>query len=143
MIEGSPPPGGGFHRKNFAVYLHESANPRRLFLMSQTLIETGITEEQHSEQDAQPTSPEPALTLSADDFSALEERVVRAVELVKRERQGRAAAEERAARAESLLSEQDPIVGQMKQEIRSLRTERDQVRQRVERLLSQLDALEL
>jgi hypothetical protein len=31
----------------------------------------------------------------------------------------------------------------MKQEIRSLRTERDQVRQRVERLLSQLDALEL
>lgn len=111
--------------------------------MSQTLIETGIAEEQHSEQDAQPTSPEPALTLSADDFSALEERVVRAVELVKRERQGRAAAEERAARAESLLSEQDPIVDQMKQEIRSLRTERDQVRQRVERLLSQLDALEL
>jgi hypothetical protein len=118
--------------------------------MSQTLIETGVAEErqsekeQQSEQDAQPTSPEPAaLTLSADDFSALEERVVRAVELVKRERQGRAAAEERAARAESLLSEQDPIVDQMKQEIRSLRTERDQVRQRVERLLSQLDALEL
>ena len=36
--------------------------------------------------------------MSADDFSALEERVQRAVELVKRERQARAeAAEERAA----------------------------------------------
>jgi hypothetical protein len=31
----------------------------------------------------------------------------------------------------------------MKTEIRSLRAERDQVRQRVERLLSQLDSLEL
>jgi hypothetical protein len=113
--------------------------------MSQTLIENEVAEERQSAQDVlQSDSPEPAaLTLSADDFSALEERVVRAVELVKRERQGRAAAEERAARAEALLSEQSPVVDQMKHEIRSLRTERDQVRQRVERLLTQLDALEL
>lgn len=113
--------------------------------MSQTFIETEVAEERRSEQGDFPSStPEPAaLTLSADDFSALEERVVRAVELVKRERQQRAAAEERAARLEAQLSEQAPVVDQMKQEIRSLRTERDQVRQRVERLLSQLDALEL
>ncbi len=113
--------------------------------MSQTLIENEVVEGRQPAQDVlQSESPEPpALTLSADDFSALEERVVRAVELVKRERQGRAAAEERAARAEALLSEQNPVVDQMKQEIRSLRTERDQVRQRVERLLTQLDALEL
>jgi septal ring factor EnvC (AmiA/AmiB activator) len=84
-----------------------------------------------------------AVTLSADDFSALEERVVRAVELVKRERQARAAAEDRAAKAEAQLAEETPVVEQMKQEIRSLRAERDQVRQRVERLLTQLDALEL
>ena len=84
-----------------------------------------------------------ALALSANDFSALEERVVRAVELVKRERQARAAAEERAAKAEAQLTEQAPVVEQLKQEVRSLRTERDQVRQRVERLLSQLDSLEL
>ncbi len=84
-----------------------------------------------------------ALTLSADDFSALEDRVVRAVELVKRERQARAAAEERAAKAEAQIAEQSPAVDQLKQEVRSLRSERDQVRQRVERLLAQLDALEL
>jgi hypothetical protein len=113
--------------------------------MSQTLTETEVAEQRQFEQDVAPTdTPEPAaLTLSADDFSALEERVVRAVELVKRERQARAAAEERATRAETQLTEQVPVLDQMKQEIRSLRAERDQVRQRVERLLSQLDALEL
>ena len=84
-----------------------------------------------------------ALALSADDFSALEERIVRTVGLVKRERQSRAAAEERAARAEAQLNEQSPLVDQLKEEVRALRLERDQVRQRVERLLSQLDALEL
>jgi predicted RNase H-like nuclease (RuvC/YqgF family) len=81
--------------------------------------------------------------LSANDFSALEERILRAIELVKRERQARTAAEERAAKAETQLTEQAPVVEQLKQEMRSLRTERDQVRQRVERLLSQLDSLEL
>ena len=68
---------------------------------------------------------------------------MRAVELVKRERQARAAAEERAVKAEAQIAEQSPIVDQLKAEIRSLRAERDQVRQRVERLLSQLDSLEL
>ncbi|HWT66135.1 MAG TPA: hypothetical protein VN151_08470 [Terracidiphilus sp.] len=90
----------------------------------------------------QPSAPEP-LAVSADDFTALEERIVRAVELVKRERQLRAAAEERAAIAESQLTEQSPVVEQLRDEIRALRSERDQVRQRVERLLAQLDALEL
>ena len=84
-----------------------------------------------------------ALTVSADDFSALEERIHRTVELVKRERQARAAAEERAANAEGQLRTQSPLVEQLRNEINALRAERDQVRQRVERLLKQLDALEL
>jgi len=112
--------------------------------MSQTFFEPEVAAERKGAPNPMPSSVEPpALTLSADDFSALEERVVRAVELVKRERQARAAAEERAAHAEAQLSEQSPVVDQLKQEIRSLRAERDQVRQRVERLLAQLDALEL
>ena len=84
-----------------------------------------------------------ALTVSADDFSALEERIHRAVELVKRERQARAAAEARAANAEGQLRTQSPAMEQLHSEINALRAERDQVRQRVERLLAQLDALEL
>lgn len=108
--------------------------------MSQTFWEPEVAEEHQSTE--QPTEPE-ALSLSAADFSALEERVVRAVELVKRERQARADAEERASKAEAQLGEQTPVLEQLRQESRSLRAERDQVRQRVERLLSQLDALEL
>jgi hypothetical protein len=86
--------------------------------------------------------PEP-LAVSADDFTALEERIVRAVELVKRERQLRAAAEQRAAKAEAEMAGQSPVVDQLRDEIRGLHAERDQVRQRVERLLAQLDALEI
>ncbi len=84
-----------------------------------------------------------ALRLSVDEFSALEERIVRAVNLVKRERQERAAAEERASAAEEKLSEQAPLADRLQKEVCALRDERDQVRQRVERLLAQLDALEL
>jgi Tfp pilus assembly protein PilO len=38
---------------------------------------------------------------------------------------------------------QSPVVEQMQNELNGLRAERDQVRQRVERLLKQLDTLEL
>jgi hypothetical protein len=91
-----------------------------------------------------PPAEEPqALTLSTDDFAALEERVLRAVSLVKQERQTRLAAEERAAQAETQLREQSPLMQRMETELASLKSERDQVRQRVEKLLTQLDALEL
>ena len=112
--------------------------------MSQTFFEAEVAEEQKADSRNVPSPAEPsALTVSADDFSALEDRVVRAVELVKRERRARVAAEERAGKAEGQLAEQSAAFDQLKQEIRSLRAERDQVRQRVERLLAQLDALEL
>jgi septal ring factor EnvC (AmiA/AmiB activator) len=91
---------------------------------------------------AAPAEPA-ALAVSVDEFAALEERIRRAVELVKSERQARAAAEERAAKAEEKLHAQSPVVEQLQSELHALRAERDQVRQRVERLLTQLDALEL
>jgi chromosome segregation ATPase len=112
--------------------------------MSQSFWKSDVAEEPQTEQHTMDSAARPtALALSANDFSALEERILRAIELVKRERQARTAAEERAAKAETQLTEQAPVVEQLKQEMRSLRTERDQVRQRVERLLSQLDSLEL
>jgi hypothetical protein len=84
-----------------------------------------------------------ALAVSADDFLALEERVQRAVEVVKRERQARAAADARAAEAEAKVLAQAAQTERLQSELSVLRAERDQVRQRVERLLAQLDALEL
>ena len=84
------------------------------------------------------------LAMSADDFSALEERVVRAVNLVKSERQARTAAEQRADRPrDTAAGAERAVVKSLQEEVRALNAERDQVRQRVERLLSQLDALEL
>ena len=83
------------------------------------------------------------LELSVDEFTALEERVLRAVNLVKRERLTRVEAEQNAAQLEAQLAEQRPVVDQLQAEVHSLRSERDQVRQRVERLLAQLDALEI
>ncbi len=97
-----------------------------------------------SEPEPRKPSDEPrSLTLSANDFSALEERILRAVEVVRRERHARAEADERAARAEAQLHEQSPLLEQLEREVSALRAERDQVRGRVERLLGQLDALEL
>jgi predicted nuclease with TOPRIM domain len=109
---------------------------------SETAPET--EHELRSEPETREPAAEPgALTLSANDFSALEERILRAVEVVRRERQARTAAEDRAARAEAQLHDLSPQLEQLEKELNALRTERDQVRGRVERLLGQLDALEL
>lgn len=83
------------------------------------------------------------LALSSSDFSALEERVTRTVSLVKNEREARAMAERRAESLDTQLSEQLAIVKSLQEEVRALNTERDQVRKRVERLLSQLESIEV
>jgi hypothetical protein len=112
--------------------------------MSNFLGEGEDVEEAQAEQQSFEEAEESrTLTVSADDFSALEERVLRAVELVKRERLSRAAAEQRATEAELQLHEQAPQVEHLQKEVNALRSERDYVKQRVERLLGQLDALEL
>ena len=119
-----------------------------------------------------------ALAVSANDFSALEERVLRAVELVKRERHERTAAESRAVQAEERVAQTEerlahaearaaqaeeraghnearaaqadtkvheltPVMEAMHAEMKALKSERDHVRNRVERLLEQLDGLEV
>lgn len=82
------------------------------------------------------------LAMSADEFSALEERILRAVNLVKRERLARSEAEERVTAAEAKIAEQTQLAESLQKDIDNLRSEREQVRQRVEKLVSQLDALE-
>lgn len=117
--------------------------------MSQFTWESdGVKEEHQGGQDAEPQQPDASLqpgnlALSPDDFSALEERIVRAVDLVKRGRVAHAAAEERAVQAEVRVREQAPLVEHLQKEVNALRAERDQMRKRVERLLEQLDAIEL
>ena len=85
-------------------------------------------------------------TLAAADFQALEERVLRAVELLKAEREAHAAA---AAKIEDLQRQNSELERQLtgrkddasrlENEISQLQQERDHVRGRVERLLKHLD----
>jgi hypothetical protein len=111
--------------------------------MSEIFTQLQVGELERFEQQTIKEDDPVSLTVSADDFSALEDRIVRAVEMVKRERLGRIAAEERATQAETELRETAPRIELLERELLTLKNERDHVRQRVGRLLSQLDALQL
>jgi len=86
---------------------------------------------------------EPELPMAAADFEALERRVLRTVELLKSEREARAAAEERALAAEEKANEHEAVLGALHTELTNLKKERDGVRSRVEGLLKQLDDLSI
>ena len=99
-----------------------------------------------------------AATISVDEFLALEQKVLQTVELIKTERSARAAAEaERdAARAEAAelrqkltaadeklaaVNEKLTAAGDAQTEIAALHSERNAVRQRVEKMLATMDSL--
>ena len=111
--------------------------------MSPSSLESQIAEHETEQSEMHGHESNANLALSSSDFSALEERVARTVNLVKSERQARAAAEQRAESLDAQLSEQQTVVKNLQEEIRALNAEREHVRQRVDRLLSQLDALEV
>ena len=106
--------------------------------MSETAFGTEVAEETR-EQGGEPST----LAMSAEEFAALEERVLRAVNLVKRERLARAEAEERVLNAEIKIEEQTAVIDNQQKEIVALRAEREAVKQRVDRILSELDTLEV
>jgi hypothetical protein len=78
---------------------------------------------------------------AADDFAALEQRILRAVELLKTERAARVAAEAKASELHQSLEAQTAELLRVESENEAFRSERDLVRGRVERLLGQLDEL--
>jgi hypothetical protein len=84
-------------------------------------------------------------SISADEFQALEQKVLRAVEIVKREREARAAAEAEVAtlRAQlaAQLTTQSEELSAAQAQLTTLAQERDAVRQRVEKMLNQIDEL--
>ena len=84
---------------------------------------------------------EQELPMTVDDFSALEERIVRAVELVKKERGARAEAEQTAELFRREAEEKSAELQQVREQIRAFERERDQVRHRVEKLLKQIDEI--
>lgn len=80
-------------------------------------------------------------TISADEFQALEQKVLRAVEVVKREREARAAAEAEVASLRQQIAAMKAESTAAESEINTLTKEREAVRQRVEKMLQQMDDL--
>jgi hypothetical protein len=77
-------------------------------------------------------------TFRFDEFQALEQKVMRAVEIVKREREARAAAEAEVAVLRAQLDAQNSATDS---QVAALNKERDVIRQRVESMIAQMDEL--
>ena len=80
-------------------------------------------------------------TISVDEFQALEQKVLRAVEIVKQEREARAKAETEIASLREQLEFQTLLATEAQTSLNTLNKERDGVRLRVEKMLQQMDEL--
>jgi FtsZ-binding cell division protein ZapB len=76
-----------------------------------------------------------------DTLSHLEDRIQKAVTLVHRLRQERDAALKDLAASQTAFGESQELNAQLTEEIESLRSERHQVRNRIEKLLGHIDQL--
>ncbi|MES2220329.1 MAG: hypothetical protein V4587_05110 [Acidobacteriota bacterium] len=82
------------------------------------------------------------LAVAVDTLAALEQRVVRTIEMLNREREQRADIEKELANVRAQLDVQHAQAATLQHEVEELHRERDTVRTRVERLMSSLDAIE-
>ena len=76
-----------------------------------------------------------------EDFPALEEKIYKAIELLRSAREGKAAAERDAQRLRDQLEQREEELDVLRGEMVSLRKEREEVRARVEKMLKQIDTL--
>jgi hypothetical protein len=87
------------------------------------------------------TEQELAFQGSPSEFTSLEEKIYRTIELLKHAREGKAAADRDLERVREQLELRELEVDELKGEIVSLRKEREEVKARVEKMLQQMDAL--
>ena len=80
-------------------------------------------------------------TISVDEFQALEQRVMRTVELIRSEREARLNAETELTALKELLDVASAENTALSGEVNALKQEREQVKSRVDAMLKQLDEL--
>ncbi|MEG9435422.1 hypothetical protein JAO29_04495 [Edaphobacter sp. HDX4] len=80
-------------------------------------------------------------TVSVDEFQALEQKVLRAVEIIKQEREARARADAEITSLREQLEFQTLVAQEAQTAVNTLNKDRDNVRQRVEKMLQQMDEL--
>jgi chromosome segregation ATPase len=85
--------------------------------------------------------PETETRSNGDDFPALEEKIYKAIELLKSAREGKAAAERDSQRLREQLEQREEELDVLRGEMISLRKEREEVRGRVEKMLKQIDVM--
>ncbi len=77
----------------------------------------------------------------AEDFKALEEKVYRTIELYKTAKDARAVAERDVKRLREQIEEREEENEAMRRELVQLRKDREEIRGRVEKMLSQMESL--
>jgi predicted nucleic acid-binding Zn-ribbon protein len=87
------------------------------------------------------TVEEVSAEVPAEDFQALEEKVYRTIELYKAAKEARATAERDLQRLREQLEEREEENETMRRELVQLRKDREDIRTRVEKMLSQMDTL--
>ena len=80
--------------------------------------------------------------VSSDEFHALEEKVYKTIELLKSAREAKAIAERDVSRLRVQLEEREEEADTLRDQIVTLRREREEVRSRVEKMLKQIDDVE-
>src|ERR1700676_2660262 len=85
------------------------------------------------------TVEEVSAQVPPEDFLALEEKVYRTIELYKSAQEARATAERDVKRLREQLEEREEEVDSLRRETVSLRKEREDIRGRVEKMLSYID----
>jgi pilus assembly protein TadC len=89
------------------------------------------------------TVEEVSAEVPAEDFQVLEEKVYRTIELYKAAKEARATAERDAKRLREQLEEREEENEAMRRELVQLRKDREDIRGRVEKMLSQMESLTL
>lgn len=87
------------------------------------------------------TVEEVSAEVPAEDFQALEEKVYRTIELYKAAKDARANAERDIERLREQLEQREEENQALRRELVQLRKDREDVRGRVERMLSQMESL--
>jgi len=77
----------------------------------------------------------------AEDFQALEEKIYRTIELYKAAKEARASAERDVKRLREQLEQREEENELLRRELVQLRKDREAIKSRVERMLSQMDSL--
>jgi uncharacterized coiled-coil DUF342 family protein len=87
------------------------------------------------------TVDEVSAEVPAEDFQTLEEKVYRTIELYKAAKEARATAERDAKRLREQLEQREEENESMRREIVQLRKDREDIRTRVEKMLTQMESL--